>query len=98
MFSTCGYTVKKTSYSGDQGADLIVEKEGLSFAVQCKDSARVGNKAVQEVLAAQRFYKTDYAVVVTSGEFTKAARELAATTDAYLIGDAEIEKLFKFLR
>lgn len=75
-----------------------MEKEGLSFAVQCKDSARVGNKAVQEVLAGQRHYKTDYAVVIASGDFTKAARELAATTDVYLIGDAEIEKLFNFLR
>jgi restriction system protein len=54
-----GWSVRHTGKSGDQGADLVAEKPGVSVAVQCKLYAQpVGNKAVQEALAAQRYYAT----------------------------------------
>ena len=57
MFTLLDWETFVTPQSGDQGADLIIEKYGLKFVVQCKFySNPVGNKAVQEVIAAKGFY------------------------------------------
>ena len=94
VLEEAGYSVRKTPPSGDQGADLICEKEGLSFAVQCKNMARVGNKAVQEVLASMRYYGTDFGVVVIPGEFTRAALELAAANRVILITTDKLADIY----
>jgi hypothetical protein len=81
-----GFHVEATPSSGDQGADVIATSNGLRFAIQCKDYAgQVGNAAVQEVLAAKAFYRTDYAVVCSNGGYTKSAKALAATSNVLLI-------------
>lgn len=74
-----GYAdVKTTQTSSDYGADIIAEKEGIRFAIQCKrHSEPVGIKAVQEAHGAKKHYNCDIAVVMTSSSFTNAARELA---------------------
>jgi len=42
-------SAKKTKGSGDQGIDILAEKDDIKYAVQCKCySSNVGNKAVQE--------------------------------------------------
>ena len=81
-----GFHVEVTPSSGDQGADVIAMRNGLRFAIQCKDYVgQVGNAAVQEVLAAKAFYKTDYAVVCSNAGYTKSAKTLAATSSVLLI-------------
>jgi hypothetical protein len=90
---TCGellsvnhYDVRAIGRSGDQGADLIATRDGLSYAIQCKDYAgTVGNAAVQEVIAAKHYHLTDFAVVCAPNGFTRSARELAARTGVILI-------------
>ena len=71
-----GYACKLTKGSGDHGADIIANKDGKTYAIQCKryDSS-VGNKAVQEAYTGKAFYNTDYAVVLTNSDFTKQAIE-----------------------
>jgi restriction system protein len=55
-------------------------------AIQCKRLARpVGNKAVQEVVAARTYYDTDLAAVVSTGDYTEAARRLARRNDVHLL-------------
>ena len=71
--------VTVTQGSGDHGADILAEKDDISYAFQCKYySGTVGNKAVQEVYAAKTFYEKDIAVVVTNSYFTSQAQEEAA--------------------
>ena len=73
-----GYLVAVTKATGDQGADLVIEKFGEKTAVQAKCYAdKVGNYAVQEVLAAKSMYKAHRAMVVTNNYFTDAAKSLA---------------------
>ena len=44
--------------SGDQGADIIADKDGMRLIVQCKLLGRpVGNKAVQEAHSAQDAFR-----------------------------------------
>ena len=48
MFEILGWDTLITPKSGDQGADIIIEKYNMKFVVQCKlYSQPVGNKAVQ---------------------------------------------------
>lgn len=84
--SEFGYEVQQIGATGDQGADILANKDGLSYAVQCKDySGNVGNAAVQQSLSAKLHYKSDYAVVCTNNGYTKSARELAASTGVILV-------------
>lgn len=95
LYSLLGYEIENiTSKSGDQGADVLLEKNGIKYAVQVKFySNTVGNKAVQEIVAAKSFYKTDKAVVVTNNYFTKSAIELAKASDVILIDKVRLDKM-----
>lgn len=72
------HKVTVTKGSGDQGVDILAQKNGIKFGIQCKYySHPVGNKAIQEAYAGADFYDCDKAMVMTNSTFTKAARELA---------------------
>ncbi len=93
-----GFNAKTTKASGDQGADVLADKDGISFAIQCKLYTKpVGNKAVQEANAARDFYKKDYAVVVSNAGYTKSARTAANACDVILINDTQLEKLLEYV-
>lgn len=90
-----GYVrVSVTPASGDQGVDVLAEKGGLKFAIQCKKwSYPIGNTAVQEVSAGKAFYKCDVAVVLTNSTFTKGAIELAEATGVLLWDGDKLDEL-----
>jgi len=89
-----GFHVAGTPATGDQGADLIAKKNGRTIAIQAtryKDP--VGNKAVQEIVAALRFYKADEGWVVTTSRFSAAARVLAQANNIKLIDGNDLKDL-----
>ena len=68
------HKVTVTKGSGDQGIDILAQKNGLKYGIQCKYySHPVGNKAIQEA-----------AMVMTNNTFTRAARELAEKLEVEL--------------
>ena len=70
--------VSVTPGSGDQGVDVIAEKEGVRYAVQCKCySSALGNTPVQEVCAGKSMYNCHVGVVMTNNYFTAGAKQLA---------------------
>lgn len=85
LFSRMGYKVEVTKGSGDQGIDVIAEKDGRKFGIQtkCYGSA-VNNKAIQEAAAGIRHYRLDKGIVVTNNYFTDSAVELAASNGIIL--------------
>lgn len=86
-----GWSARTTSGSGDQGADVIAEKNGRRVVLQCKlYSKAVGNKAVQEAHAAREFEGADLACVVTNADYTSSARALAARTRILLLHPHEL--------
>ena len=92
-----GFDAKTTKGSGDQGADVLATKNGVSFAIQCKKYSKpVGNKAVQEANAGRDFYKQDYGVVVSNAGFTKLARQAAHACGIILLNDNQLEDLLKY--
>ena len=77
--------VEITKGSGDQGADILADRNGKSYAIQCKNyEGAVGNFAVQEAYAGAQFYGCDEAAVICPGEFTRGAKELARATGVLL--------------
>ncbi len=70
--------VTVTKGSGDYGVDILAEKEGITFAIQCKRySAPVGVKAVQEAYAGRDYYDCMVGAVLTNQYFTGPAVEAA---------------------
>ncbi len=70
--------VEVTKGSGDFGADILAEKDGVTYAVQCKCYDKpIGVKAVQEVYAGRDFYDRMVGAVMTNQYFTQPAVELA---------------------
>lgn len=70
--------VSVTPGSGDHGVDVIAEKEGVRYAVQCKCySSALGNTPVQEVCAGKSMYNCHVGVVMTNNYFTAGAKQLA---------------------
>ena len=70
--------VEVTKGSGDFGADILAEKDGVTYAVQCKCYDKpIGVKAVQEIYAGRDFYDRMVGVVMTNQYFTQPAVELA---------------------
>lgn len=70
--------VEVTRGSGDYGVDILAEREGVTYAVQCKRyDGPVGVKAVQEAYAGRDFYDRMVGVVMTNQYFTRPAVEVA---------------------
>ena len=95
LYRMLGYNVIDiTSKSGDQGADVIIERDNIKYAIQVKYyNNPVGNKAIQEVVAAKSYYKTDKAMVVTNSTYTKQAQDLARANDVILVDGEKLEQL-----
>lgn len=70
--------VEVTKGSGDYGIDILAERDGVTYAIQCKcygDS--VGVKAVQEAYAGRDYYDCMVGAVLTNQYFTGLAVEAA---------------------
>lgn len=70
--------VEVTKGSGDYGIDILAEKDGITYAIQCKRySEPVGVKAVQEAYAGRDYYDRMVGAVLTNQYFTAPAVEAA---------------------
>lgn len=70
--------VEVTKGSGDYGVDILAEKDGITYAIQCKRYSKpVGVKAVQEAYAGRDMYDRMVGVVMTNQFFTTPAVEAA---------------------
>lgn len=70
--------VEVTKGSGDYGIDILAEKDGVTYGIQCKCYATpVGVKAVQEAYAGRDYYDCMVGVVLTNQYFTTPAVEVA---------------------
>lgn len=67
-----------TKGSGDYGIDVLAEKDGVTYGIQCKAyTSPVGVKAVQEAYAGKEYYDRMVGAVLTNQYFTKPAVEAA---------------------
>lgn len=86
--------VEVTPGSGDQGVDVLAEKDGVRYAIQCKCySSDLGNTPVQEINTGKMIYRCHVGVVVTNRYFTQGAREAAKATGVLLWDRSKLESL-----
>ena len=70
--------VTVTKGSGDYGVDILAEKDGISYGIQCKRyDGTIGTKAVQEAFSGKAYYDCDEAIVLTNSYFTPQAIDAA---------------------
>lgn len=86
--------VEVTRGSGDFGADILCERDGVTYAVQCKCyESIVGVHAVQEAYAGKAFYGQMVAAVMTNRTFTDPARICAQRLKVLLWDRDHLEKM-----
>ena len=103
--------VETTPGSHDYGVDIIADRDGITYAIQCKClSGPVGIRAVQEAYAGKDYYGVMVAAVMTNQSFTKSAAEFAKKLNVMLwdgdhvmnlIHDVTVpekKKIMKFVR
>ncbi|MBC7352201.1 MAG: restriction endonuclease [Thermogutta sp.] len=94
VLNELGYRVHHTGKSGDQGVDIICERDGYRVAVQVKGYTHsVGNDAVQEAYSGKAFYQCHGCAVITNSVFTSGARELAERVGCLLIDQTMLPDL-----
>ncbi len=79
--------VEVTKGSGDYGVDILAEKDGVTYAIQCKRyDGPVGVKAVQEAYAGRDYYDRMVGAVLTNQYFTTPAVEAAKEAQDSAVG------------
>lgn len=70
--------VEVTKGSGDFGIDVLAEKDGITYAIQCKCyTGPVGVSAVGQAYAGRDYYDRMVGVVMTNQYFTEPAVRMA---------------------
>lgn len=91
--------VRGTPATGDQGADIIANKDGRNIIIQAKrHKGTVGNKAVQEVIGAMQYYGGNEGWVITNSTFTSSAIALAQKSKVKLIDGKALSQIQDFIK
>lgn len=102
----CGELLRKSGFeevqvtrgSGDFGVDILAEKDGVTYAIQCKCyNTPVGVKAVQEAYAGRDYYDRMVGAVLTNQYFTQPAVEAARKLKILLWDRGYLEDLVENL-
>lgn len=90
--------VRGTPAVGDQGADIIAERNGRNIIIQAKrHKGTVGNRAVQEVISAVQYYGGDEGWVITNSTFTPSAKALAQKSKIKLIDGKALSQIEDYI-
>ncbi|MEK8092419.1 restriction endonuclease [Methylocystis sp. IM3] len=93
------WAARVTRASGDQGVDIVAEKRGARIVVQCKKYRKpVGNRAVQEIVAAIAHEDAQRGVVVATNGYTRAAERLAASNRVLLLHHSQLHRIDRLLQ
>lgn len=100
ILSKNGFTnVEVTKGSGDQGIDILAEKDDIKYAIQCKCySSDLGNKPVQEAFAGKSIYNCQIAAVLTNRFFTQGGIDAAKATGVLLWDRNKLQSLIDSAR
>ena len=100
LLENLGYeNVYITPSSKDFGIDVIAEKDGIKYGIQCKNyKEQLSNKCVQEALSGKEYYKCHIGVVLTNSYFTPHAIEQAKKTGILLWDRDTLIRMIKKVR
>lgn len=79
IYSKLGYHVVVTRGSGDGGVDLVLNKDGVKYLVQCKNHNKpVGPSGVRDLYGAMHHEHAGAGIFISSMGYTRGAHEFAA--------------------
>ena len=89
--------VEVTKGSGDYGIDILAEKDGVTYAIQCKcyDGTPVGVSAIQEAYAGRDYYDRMVGAVMTNQYFTSPAVQAAKKLKILLWDRGYLERMME---
>lgn len=95
LFEAMGYMVKHIGGKGDQGGDLILNKDNQRILVQakCYNNNSIGNNAIQQAVAAKKYYDCNRVIVIGTSNYTREAIQLAKSNEVQLIWKKELQEL-----
>lgn len=76
LYTSLGYEVEVTKYSGDGGIDIWISKGKDKGGIQCKrylGCSKIGRPAVQALAGALQARGAKFGKIITTGRFTKTA-------------------------
>lgn len=89
-----GWRCTMTRKSGDHGVDIVAEQRNIRVAIQVKSwSARVGNGAVQEVVAGRVMYGCTHMAVISRSGYKPAALMLAKANGVHMLHTHDLASL-----
>lgn len=88
--------VEVTKGSGDYGIDILAEKDGVTYAIQCKCyGSPVGVSAIQEAYAGRDYYDRMVGAVMTNQYFTSPAVDAAKKLKILLWDRGYLERMME---
>ncbi|HOI60014.1 MAG TPA: restriction endonuclease [Candidatus Pacearchaeota archaeon] len=94
LFESINYVVEHPGSVGDQGGDLILNKDGERILIQAKCyTNNIGNQAVQQAVAAKKYYDCGRAMVIGTADFTREAVDLARANNVELMKKKQLQEL-----
>lgn len=88
--------VEVTRGSGDFGVDILAEKDGVTYAVQCKRyNGSVGVEAILRTYGGRAYYERMVGAVMTNQYFTAPAVEAAKKLQILLWDRGYIEQMME---
>ena len=99
LYKEYGYNTQLTSFSHDNGADVVAIKTSQSFLIQVKQSSSsVGIQAIQEITTAKNYYDSIYhedfiCLVISNNNYTESAEDMAKINKVTLINDNNLREM-----
>ena len=100
-FRRLGYRVMENGGGGaDGGIDLVLDREGQRFLVQCKQwrVLKVGVKPIRELAGVMSAKGVRDGFFVTSGTYTKEARDFAEEAGISLVDGDSLQRMVRDVR
>ena len=96
LYRKMGYSVRQTKGSGDEGIDLILEKEGIKIVVQCKGHAKpIGVGVVRDLYGAMMHFGAPTAVLACPAGFTEGVMQFVRGKPIKLVSAKELIEMAK---
>lgn len=97
LLTSCGFReVEVTKGSGDFGIDILAQKDGITYGVQCKCYAvPVGVAAIMQAYAGRDYYGCMVGAVMTNQYFTQPAVEAAKKLNILLWDRGYLESMLE---
>jgi restriction system protein len=95
IYKNLGYKTEVVGGAGDQGIDVIIQKDNKTEFIQCKQMGVVPPKHVREFYGSVvgRLKEGEKGFLVTTGDFTAEGKEFVKDKPIELVDGLKLEKL-----